>query len=99
GIPYTSRVTDLEMYYDKDRESNILYASTYNRGAWYSFVYPENFKKPIAAIDPSYNSLVCLNSVVDFKSNSTNNPTAFEWIFDKQVTYSNGTDSTFENPS
>ena len=99
GIPYTSRVTDLEMYYDKDRESNILYASTYNRGAWYSFVYPEKFNKPIAAIDPSYNSLVCLNSVVDFKSNSTNNPTAFEWIFDKQVTYSNGTDSTFENPS
>jgi len=99
GIPYTSRVTDLEMYYDSDKESNILYASTYNRGVWYSNVYPENFKKPIADLDPSYNNLACLNSVIDFKNNSRFNPTAFEWIFDKEVSYKNGTDSSFGNPS
>src|SRR5690606_18323043 len=50
GIPPTSRITDLEMYYDtaKDCNCNVVYASTYNRGTWYSSVYQDTSLKPIA---------------------------------------------------
>ena len=102
GIPYTSRITDLQMYYDTatDCNCNVIYASTYNRGLWYSSVYQDSSLKPIAKLEPYPGKLGCNDPIIHFKSNSCNVPTRFTWDFQSQhIEFMNGTDSLSSNPS
>jgi len=101
GIPPTSRVTDLEMYYDtaKDCNCNRIYASTYNRGTWYGNVYVDSLKKPIAKLEEYSKIIPCVNTEIQFKNNSCNIPSEFKWkFFGSGIQYTNGTDSTSESP-
>lgn len=99
GLPNTVRVTDIEMYYENSKEcnSNILYASTYNRGNWFSPAYFDGTKKPIARVE-QHDTIVCKSTVVSIKDKSCNLPGRFQWSFSPNtVSYVSGTDSTSAN--
>ncbi len=95
GLPNTVRVTDLEMYYEPARKCNcnVLYGATYNRGNWYSIIYNDGTKKPVAMLEP-YDSIICKASSVSFKDKSCFGPGRFKWEFSPgTISYLNGTDT------
>lgn len=100
GIPPTSRITDLAIYYDTTKECNcsVVYASTYNRGAWYTSLYQDSAKRPIIQSVEIPSLVYCQNSSIKPKIKTCNVPTVFKWVFDKSVQFVNGTDSSFEFP-
>jgi PKD repeat protein/photosystem II stability/assembly factor-like uncharacterized protein len=100
GIPYTSNITDIRMYYDttKDCNCNRVYASTYNRGLWYSEPYPDSSAKPIIKEMDDNIYLTC-DSIIRLDHFTCNFPSTFEWSFGGRVTYVNNTDSSSEFPT
>ena len=101
GLPNTVRVTDLEMYYEpnKDCKCNVLYGSTYNRGNWYTTIYHDGTKKPVALLE-NYDTVICKSGVLNFKDKSCYNPGRFKWAFSPSgVNFINGTDTSSASPS
>lgn len=101
GLPNTVRVTDLEMYYEPNKECNcnVLYGSTYNRGNWYSTIYNDGSSKPVALLDP-YDTVICKSNTLTFKEKSCNTPSRFKWAFSPAgASFVNGSDSMTANPS
>lgn len=99
GLPHSLRVTDLELYYDNNPKckNHVLYASTYNRGNWFGPVMFEGTDKPLAKVE-SYDSVVCLKSIVSFKTDACKSPARFKWEFSpNSVYFTNNTDSSYEN--
>jgi gliding motility-associated-like protein len=95
GLPNTVRVTDLEMYYEPTAKCNcnVLYGSTYNRGTWFSTIYNDGTKKPVAMLEP-YDSIICSSASISFKDKSCFNPARFKWEFSPYtISYINGSDT------
>jgi len=95
GLPNTVRVTDLAMFYEPQPKCNcnVLYGATYNRGTWYSTIYNDGTKKPLAMLE-AYDSVICSASSVAFKDKSCNTPGRFKWAFSPgTISYINGTDT------
>ena len=101
GLPNTSNVTDLEMYYEPTPKCNcsVLYGSTYNRGNFYTTIYNDGTQKPVALLE-SYDTVVCRTNTVTFKDKSCYAPGRFKWQFTPStVGYVNGTDSSSSSPT
>jgi PKD repeat protein len=98
GLPPTVNVSDLELYYEADEDcvNNTLYASTYNRGVWYSSTFHDGTQKPVAKVG-SYDTVVCSSANVSLTDNSCNVPTEWLWEFSPNtVSFVQG-DSSSEN--
>ncbi len=78
GLPNV-RVYELEINY----VSKKIFAGTYGRGLWESDVYNSGgpvLNPPVAAFTADVNA-ACGAFTVNFKDESTNNPTAWSWTF------------------
>lgn len=96
GLPATVSVTDLELYYEKDKDciNNVLYASTYNRGVWHSPIYQSTSRKPVARVE-EYDSIICKDAVLSLEDNSCNIPTEWLWEFSPNtISYIEGDSSS-----
>ncbi len=90
GMPDAIDVTELEIYYDQDREKSRITAATYGRGMWTSPLYTT------PASDFSASSVrVCKGQSIQFSDESTGFYTSVLWSFPG----GNPTSSTDENPS
>ncbi len=94
GMPVSSRVTDLDIYYDSTgRSKSHIVASTYGRGNWRSPLYDETQKPPVAEFNASINS-GCTDQVIEFEDVSLNTPTRWLWhITPSKVQFTDATDS------
>ncbi len=90
GLPNV-RVYELEINYI----SNTIFAGTYGRGLWESPLYtPTPPLAPVAAFSADQKQ-GCQNLTVQFKDQSSNNPTAWEWTFEGGTPAT----STLQNPT
>ncbi len=95
GLPNTVSVTELKMYYEptKSCNCNVLYGSTYNRGNWYTTIYNDGTKKPVALLE-NYDTVVCKANTVSFKDKSCFTPGRFKWSFaPSNISFVSGNDS------
>lgn len=100
GLPNTVSVTDLEMYYEPNKQCNcnVLYGATYNRGNWYTTIYHDGTKKPVALLN-TYDTVVCRSNTIKLTDKSCYNPTRFKWAFTPSVNFVNGSDTMTQSPT
>jgi gliding motility-associated-like protein len=103
GLPATSEITDLDIYYDPvDPDCSHIAASTYGRGNWKSYLYPSSNKKPKPKFyaEDTVMMISCGTATTSFVNESCNFPTRYLWdITPSTVSYVNGTDSCAKEPS
>jgi len=97
GMPKTSRVQDLEIYYSpKTRAESHLVAATYGRGNWVTPLFDDD-KKPIADFEIS-DTTVCTLTSLSLTNKSLNLATVFTWsIKPGYISFINGTNTNDEN--
>jgi gliding motility-associated-like protein len=97
GLPKTSRVQDLEIYYSPNsRAESHLVAATYGRGNWVTPLFDDD-KKPIADFEIS-DTTVCTLTSLTFTNKSLNLASVFNWeINPGTISFINGTSSNGEN--
>jgi len=92
GFPASSRVTELEIYYDPaGMEGDVIRAGTYGRGLWESPMYFTSLTADFEADK----TIVPVGCAVDFKDKSTGIPFSWNWTFEGAQT----TTSTDQNPT
>nr|NQU89323.1 PKD domain-containing protein [Bacteroidota bacterium] len=79
GFPVSSKVTEVEIYYDPDNpENDAIHAATYGRGLWESDMYHST---PIADFVADQ-ALIPPSCPVSFSDLSSGVPTSWEWTFE-----------------
>lgn len=79
GLPYSARITELDVYYDNDSVSmDALRASTYGRGLWTSDLY---HSMPDAAFTVDHDTMP-IGCSANFTDLSTGVPTFWRWTFE-----------------
>ncbi len=97
GLPSSSRITELEMFYDYANTTACrISASTYGRGLWQSDVYLTN-SAPVANFKSD--TQACTNRTIILQDLSTKSPDQWLWtITPATYTFVNGTSATSQNP-
>ncbi|MCB9016802.1 MAG: PKD domain-containing protein [Lentimicrobiaceae bacterium] len=91
GLPASSKVTELEIYYDPaGQQGDVIRAGTYGRGLWES---PLHFTTPAADFIAD-KTIVPIGCPVNFTDKSTGIPYSWEWTFEGAETAT----SNLQNP-
>ncbi len=98
NMPATSRITELEMFYDyANTTASRISASTYGRGLWQSDVYLTN-SAPVTSFI-AQDTAVCINGTTTLLDLSSGSPDFWQWtITPSTFTYINGTNANSQNP-
>jgi PKD repeat protein len=97
GLPVTSQVNELDIYYDANPDLSRIRGGTYGRGLWESALYSEDVA-PTANYTMSATN-ICVGDVVQFVDQSTGFPTTWAWAGTPATyTYWGGTNSSSQNP-
>ncbi len=99
GLALNSEVTELEIYYNRDRVKSRLRAATYGRGLWESPLYTRSGLMPVARFEVD-DTLGCDGYAFQFTDLSNNGPTGWNWTFSPStVQFTAGTTAQSQHPS
>lgn len=100
GLPATSAITELEIWYDNINHLNSrIRAATYGRGLWESDLYTNPTSVPVILFTAS-DSTICEGDIINFNELSTNYPSKWNWSFNPStVTFVNSTNDSTQYPS
>ena len=100
GLPATSEITELEIWYDNLNHLNSrIRAATYGRGLWESDLYSNPTSIPVIRFSAS-DSTICEGSTINFTEQSTNYPSKWSWSFNPAtVTFVSSTNDSTQSPT
>jgi PKD repeat protein len=79
GLPASSRITEVEIYYDPiDVSNDVIRAATYGRGLWESGAY---YYQPVADFT-STETMLPIGCSIDFYDESAGIPHIWSWTFE-----------------
>lgn len=94
NFPIWSDVTDLDMYYAKDRKNNKLIASTYGRGVWKTNCYEDGNSVPKSDFY-AFDTVFVVGGTMKLYEKIQNSASSVQWtVTPYSYSYVNGTDST-----